>query len=226
MAVLRRNYRAAAAADIEKIGEALALDKENAAKLRAEGVLIAANVYFHKDMMFLYLETASEGSGIDPDNLDPRDAKPLPEDIFPETSKLLKAWPERDGDRAWCYMYPIYWHDVPEDIAYWRPEITEKKTRRGRIAYLNHDKLFSYVYYHKALVDEGLISGDRYQFIALHEDILFSFFEEPKQFTNIKKTDKESEVIRDWMKEDPESHFDHTLSGKDNFLLLPCLFEV
>ncbi len=221
MAVLRRNYRAAAWADIETVKEAFERDREKVSDLKKQGKVLAANVYYHDDMLFLYLETISGE-----ETKDPKNQKPEPEDIFPETSKLLKKWPDRDGYRSWCYMYPIYWHDVPEDIASWRPEITEKKTRRGRIAYLNHDKLFSYVYYHKALVDEGLISGDRYQFIALHEDILFSFFEEPKQFTNIKKTDKESEVIKDWMKVDPESHFDHRLSGKENFLLLPCLFEI
>lgn len=48
-------------------------------------------------------------------------------------------------------------------------------------------KLFSYVYYHKGLVDEGLICGDRYQSIALHENILFSYFEEPRGSVNIKK---------------------------------------
>ena len=221
MAVLRRNYRAAMAADLETVREAFERDREKVSCLKKQGQVLAANVYYHDDMLFLYLETVSGE-----ETNDPKSEKPEPEDIFPETSKLLKKWPERDGDRNWCYMYPIYWHDVPEDTFSWRPESAEKKTRRGRIAYLNHDKLFSYVYYHKALVDEGLISGDRYQFIALHEDILFSFFEEPKQFTNIKKTDKESEVIKDWMKVDPESHFDHTLSGKDNFLLLPCLFEI
>ena len=75
--------------------------------------------------------------------------------------------------------------------------------------------------------NEGLLEGDRYQFIALHENILFSYFEEPKEFTHIKKESaEESRVIKDWLAVDPESHFDHTLSGKDNFLLLPEIFSM
>lgn len=33
-------------------------------------------------------------------------------------------------------------------------------------------------------------------------------------------------MIKDWLAVDPESHFDHTLSGKDNFLLLPEVFSM
>ena len=58
-------------------------------------------------------------------------------------------------------------------------------------------------------------------------NILFSYFEEPKEFTHIKKESaEESRVIKDWLAVDPESHFDHTLSGKDNFLLLPEVFSM
>ena len=53
------------------------------------------------------------------------------------------------------------------------------------------------------------------------------YFEEPKEFTHIKKeSTEESKVIKDWLAADPESHFDHTLSGKDNFLLLPEVFSM
>lgn len=40
--------------------------------------------------------------------------------------------------------------------------------------YQQEDKLFSCVYYHKAIVHEGLLEGDRYQFIALHENIVIN----------------------------------------------------
>ncbi len=212
--MIRRNYRAKINASIDEIKKAFGNDREAAENLKSGGRVISASVYVHEDMLFLYLETVDE-------TLEP-------EDIFVNTSKLLKLWPERDKDRAWCYMYPIYWHDVPKDPESWRTaeDAPEKKTRRGRIAYLKHDKLFSYVYFHKAIVEEGLLKGDRFQFIALHEDILFSYFEEPKEFTNIKKSDEESEVIKEWLAVDPESHFDHELSGKENFLLLESIFSI
>ena len=102
-------------------------------------------------------------------------------------------------------------------------------TRRcGRIAYLKEEKLFSYVTYHDALVREGLLKGAKYQAIALHEDILFSYFEEPRQSINIKKDDiQESKVIKQWLAADPESHFiPLPESGGENFTLLPEHFAI
>lgn len=103
----------------------------------------------------------------------------------------------------------------------------EKKTRIGRIAYLWPEKLFSYTYWHKAIVDEGLLKGDQYQCIALHENILFSYFEEPKTMVNIRQNDgQESEVIREWMNMDPESHFDRKKAGGDNFIIIDPVLSV
>ena len=107
-----------------------------------------------------------------------------------------------------------------------KPTKDKKKAKPKLDDILKDEKLFSYVYYHKALVDEGLLDGDRYQFIALHENILFSYFEEPKIFTHIKKECKEeSSVIKEWLAVDPESHFDHDLSGEENFLLIEEIFS-
>ena len=215
--IIRRNYRACLdKAGLEKdmeaaIKSAIARDKERVSEAVTEHRCLTVAMYQHENMLFLYMEALE------------KDLEPAA--LFPELSKLLLPWPQKDGLKYWARMYEIFYHDIPTDEAYW----TRKghKTRRGRIAYLLEDKLFSYTYYHKALVDEGLLEGDRYQFIALHENILFSYFEEPKEFTHIKKeSTEESKVIKDWLAADPESHFDHTLSGKDNFLLLPEVFSM
>ena len=211
--IIRRNYRACLSkAGTEKaIEKALLHDREIVRKAIAEHQCLTVAIYRHEDMLFLYMEAVEKGIE--------------PELLFPELSELLLPWPERNGLKSWARMYEIFYHDIPTDEAYWARH--GHKTRRGRIAYLLDDKLFSYTYYHKALVDEGLLEGDRYQFIALHENILFSYFEEPKEFTHIKKeSTEESYVIKDWLAQDPESHFDHALSGKDNFLLLPEVFSM
>lgn len=216
--IYRKNYRASILSKDgngrvarEVILQSLEQDKEVVREAIANGQCLTVALYEHEDMLFLYMEALEEG--LQPDTL------------FPHLSKLLALWPQKDGFAAWAKMYTIYYHDIPENEEYWAR--TEKKKRRGRIAYLHEDKLFSYVYYHKAIVDEGLLEGDRYQFIALHENILFSYFEEPKIFTHIKKdVHEESKVIQDWLAVDPESHFDHTLSGEENFLLLPAIFSM
>jgi hypothetical protein len=121
-------------------------------------------------------------------------------------------------------MQPAFFFATFDSIEEW--ERKEKKIRIGRIAQLLPDKKDSYLKYHQGLVEEGLLDGDKYQSIAIHEDILFSYFKEPKEFVHIKKTSKEpSKVIEEWMKADPESHFNHELSGKDNFLIIKEIFS-
>lgn len=71
--------------------------------------------------------------------------------------------------------------------------------RRGRIAYLKPDKIFQYVYHHVAITTEGYLHGDKYQSIALHENILFSYFEEPRTEINVKRDlTKQSTAIEAW----------------------------
>ena len=208
--IYRKNYRAFFEHENE-IQEAVQKDEKVVRDLIKSDKCLTVAIYRHEGMLFLYMEALE------------KDLTPM--ELFPNLSKCLALWPKRDGMTPWAYMYPIYYHAIPEGIDEWKR--SEKKIRRGRIAYLKEEKMFSYVYHHKAIVDEGLLEGDRYQFIALHEDILFSYFEEPKQFTHINiQSNEPSRVIEEWIKADPESHFDHELSGEENFLLLPMMFSM
>lgn len=150
-----------------------------------------------------------------------------PMDFLKPLSPYLQVWPGQQGDRFFVHMYHIYFHSVPKSTEDWqRASVPEK--RRGRIAFLRNDRLFSYTYFHKAIVDEGLLQGDRYQSIALHENILFSYFEEPKTMTNIRNCpEKESKVIEEWLAVNPEAHFIHMPEGRgENFMFLPALFAL
>ena len=149
-----------------------------------------------------------------------------PVEFLDSLTPYLQIWPGQKEDRLWVHMYYIYCHSIPKSVDEWkRAKVPEM--RRGRIAFLRDGKLFSYVYHHKAIVDEGLLTGDKYQSIALHENILFSYFEEPKTVANVQnQLDRKSEVIKAWIAEDPESHFIHMLEEEQNFMLLPALFAV
>ena len=73
-------------------------------------------------------------------------------------------------------------------------------------------------------MQEGLLRGDKYQYISLHENILFSYYEEPRNNVNLSGKDEDSKVIEGWMKADPESHFDHDIIGTEsNFLIIDPL---
>lgn len=213
--IIRNHYRACLKEEYASSDRRALRKKEDAEAAGAavrDGRCLTVALYRHQDMLFLYYEA------LDPDL--------KPQELFPVLSEQLSLWPEKDGRTPWAFMYHIYWHSVPETPEQWARE--GKKERRGRIAYLLPEKLFSYVYYHKAIVDEGLLEGDRYQSIALHENVLFSYFEEPKIFTHIREeyTGEASKVIDEWLAADPESHFDHSLSGEANFLLIGEVFSM
>jgi hypothetical protein len=192
--------------------------KERAEKLIEEEKLCNASFYRYKDMGFLYIEeiTDTENGSVD--------AEQLMSDLKP----CLRPWPEEDGDRYFAPMINVYYHHIPdEDIDKWEYErTTDKKTRVGRVAFVYPEKLTSYVKHHTAIVEEGLLKGDKYAYISMHENLLFSYYEEPRNNVNIKDLEAESKAINDWMAVDPESHFDREKAKGSNFLVIPCLFSV
>lgn len=213
--IIRKEYRACLKSGISReILEKTCRSAEKCVKeMIKEKRLLTASLYEYKEMCFLYYEALEEGL--------------KPEDFLADMEEILEMWPEEQGKTPWAEMYPVFWHQVPQTEGQWQQaRKNEKKTRIGRIAFLYPEKLFSYTYWHKALVEEGLLKGDQYQFISLHENILFSYFETPKNMVNIKQMDQQSHVITRWTEADPESHFDREKAGGENFRILPVLFSV
>lgn len=212
--IIRKEYRACLKNGISReILEKTCRSAEKRVKeMIKEKRLLTASLYEYKEMCFLYYEALEEGL--------------KPEDFLADMEEILEMWPEEQGKTPWAEMYPIFWHQVPQTEGQWQQaRKNEKKTRIGRLAFLYPEKLFSYTYWHKALVEEGLLKGDQYQFISLHENILFSYFETPKNMVNIKQMDQQSHVITRWTEADPESHFDREKAGGENFRILPALFS-
>ncbi|WP_026488134.1 hypothetical protein [Butyrivibrio sp. XBB1001] len=187
--------------------------KEKAAQAIRRGDFVNISFYRYKDMGFIYVESVAEK---------------LVGDILTDIKDFLKTWPREDGDTYFVPMINVYYHHTPEDdLDVWEKErTTAVKTRVGRIAFVYPDKLTSYILHHKEIVDEGLLKGDKYAYISMHENLLFSYYEEPRNNVNISGLDKESEAIKRWLEVDPESHFDRVKAKGDNFLVIPCLFSV
>lgn len=69
------------------------------------------------------------------------------------------------------------------------------------------------------------MQGDRYHSIALHENTLFSYFEEPKTMVNIRGVaEQPSPALAAWEAADPEGHFIRLPGAAGNFLFLPAVF--
>ena len=213
--VIRRQFRGCLKEDARegtRLYMAAAEAEKEVRRLIQSGRLLTASVYYHGNMCFLYYEALEEGVS--------------PADFLKPLEACLELWPEEGGKTCWAPMYSIYWHSVPQDADSWMESRKGKKNRIGRIAFLYPEKLFSYTYWHQAIVEEGLLKGDQYQFISLHENILFSYFEEPKNMVNITGMEKASEVIDKWLAVNPESHFDSEKAGGSNFIIIEQLLSV
>ncbi|MBQ8617183.1 MAG: hypothetical protein IJ418_06670, partial [Clostridia bacterium] len=161
--VYRCHYRARLRTlECEQLDDLLKQCERNAQSLIASGELMTAGLYYYGRQLFLYYE--------------PLGACFPPERFMEPLAPLLDLWPQKEETCRWAMMHNIYWHNVPQGEADWERK-TAPEHRRGRIAYLRHETMFRYVYHHFAIVEEGLLQGDKYQSIALHEDVLFSYFE-------------------------------------------------
>lgn len=212
--VYRCHYRGRLeAADAAQLVDMLQQCEQNARRLINDGALMTAALYYYGNQMFLYYEAV--GNEI------------RPERFMAPLHPVLSQWPQKEDTCDWALMYNVFWHDAPKDDEDWKRSVPPER-RRGRIAWLKHDTMFRYVYHHFAIAEEGILQGDRYQSIALHEDILFSYFEEPRTPGNLRRdTTLQSQTIQAWLDVNPESHF-IPLPGSNgsNFLLLPQYFAL
>ena len=200
-------------ADAAQLSDLLQQCEQNARRLINDGALMTAALYYYGNQLFLYYEAVGE--------------EIRPERFMAPLHPVLSQWPQKEYTCDWALMYNVFWHDAPKDDEDWKRSVPPER-RRGRIAWLKHDTMFRYVYHHFAIAEEGILQGDRYQSIALHEDILFSYFEEPRTPGNLRRdTTLQSQTIQAWLDVNPESHF-IPLPGSNgsNFLLLPQYFAL
>lgn len=237
--VVRAQYRAALKNDVTEaaLEDAVSACRRKMEKEKQEGRLLTGGVFRWHELLFLYMEyvteeSVSKGENEGADSAAGREGQPdwagIPEQWFPEMAPLLHTWPELSGETHWAYMYPVFWFDTPKDLETWRRKKAPDK-RCGRIAVLYPEKLFSYVCHHQAIVEEGLLVGDRYQMISLHENLLFSYFETPRdrEQVNIRREEGESLEIQKWEAVDPEAHFRHfPEAGGENFLVIETMISV
>ena len=200
-------------ADAAQLADMLQQCEQNAQQLINDGAVMTAALYYYGNQLFLYYEAVGE--------------EIRPECFMAPLHPVLSQWPQKEDTCDWALMYNVFWHDAPKDDEDWKRSVPPER-RRGRIAWLKHDTMFRYVYHHFAIAEEGILQGDRYQSIALHEDILFSYFEEPRTPGNLRRdTTLQSQTIQAWLDVNPESHF-IPLPGSNgsNFLLLPQYFAL
>ena len=230
--MVRAEYRAALCEGVDEKALAEAFDVCRAAleMAKGRGELYTGGVFRYRSMLFAYLEYLTDAylEYLTDGRLTETELRDTPERWFSALAPFLKLWPERDADRHWAYMLPVFWFDEPKGYGHFARALPPEK-RCGRIAELYPDRAMNYICHHQAIVREGLLTGDRYQFISVHENILFSYFETPRdrERVNIRRAGGRSIEAEKWAVEDPDSHFKRFPESPDeNFHIIETVIEV
>ncbi|MDR6549933.1 hypothetical protein [Paenibacillus qinlingensis] len=163
--IQRRMYRAQWQIGQEDSGlKALVLNQQ-AQQLVEQGELMTVAAFIWRTNLFLYYECINR--------------EVLPDEIAGAVVPFLQDWPGHDEPRKWILMIDVFHFNEPASYEHWlRKEPVE--TRVGRVAHLKPEMMSSYIYYHYQLQEERAFHGDKYEIIAMHENLLFGYQEFPK----------------------------------------------
>ncbi len=159
-------YRAKLKHGIKDVFNSLADDlKTGLDKFIQEEKLMTLSIFNWNDTLFLYYECIDEI--FDPDKL------------VGELNSCLEEWPGLDSTRHWVPMMDIFHYNRPINTDHWRRKQPVQK-RCARITRLKDDMFSSYIFYHYQLQEEKpSIVGNKYGIIAVHENLMFFYHEEP-----------------------------------------------
>ncbi|UJF31538.1 hypothetical protein [Paenibacillus hexagrammi] len=159
-------YRAQLQQGLEHEGLHRMKENHTAAALAAAGLLMTAAGYSWNQQLFIYYECVE------------RDI--APEELLPGMEAYLVDWPGGQAPaRKWVPMVDVFHFNAPASFEHWmRKEPVERRV--GRVAHLKPDMISSYIYYHYQLQEERAFLGDKYEIIAIHENLLFGYQEFPK----------------------------------------------
>ena len=180
------------------LSEAIEADRTVVDSFIRSGRYISVSVFSLDDMLFLYCET---------------EGKPSLGTLMPAVTAISQGWRLMDN---------VYYTGVPISVEQWaRPAGKKPLCRIGKLV---PDKVDSYKKYHSLYMEEGIRKGDKYLCIALLGTTLFLYYESPEEPTCLRPDRTgESQVQKDWIKQNPPGHFDHSFSGEGNFITLKAI---
>ncbi|MCY9658758.1 hypothetical protein P5G65_19110 [Paenibacillus chondroitinus] len=163
--ITRMIYRAEFQAGQVSTGVKALESSEQAEQRVIQGELMTAAAYVWRNSLFLYYECI--------------DGQLSPDGIAGAAVPYLKDWPGQSEPRKWIPMIDVFHFNEPADREHWlRKKRVEKRV--GRVAHLKPEMISSYIYYHYQLQEERSFTGDKYEIIAMHENLLFGYQEFPK----------------------------------------------
>ncbi|WP_245237321.1 hypothetical protein [Paenibacillus ihuae] len=125
---------------------------------------MTAAAFSWKDNVFLYYECIGE--------------QIVPEALTGPAIEFLCDWKGEAAPRKWIPMVDVFHFNEPAGYEHWlRKSPVERRV--GRVAHLKREMMASYIYYHFQLQEERAFSGNKYEMIAMHENLLFGYQEFP-----------------------------------------------
>ncbi|MBT3346608.1 MAG: hypothetical protein HN712_04485 [Gemmatimonadetes bacterium] len=143
------------------------------------GHLLTASLFRWEQRLFLYLEVLTDGapvSGIS----GPSTASGVSriEQLTAALRPALASWPGETTDRHWVAMTDIFHYHRCLGAEQWRRK-TPPERRSARVLRVRPEMASSYIFLHYQLQEERPAVGDKYGIIALHEDLMFFYAEDP-----------------------------------------------
>lgn len=129
------------------------------------GTLMTAAAFSWRDNVFLYYESIG------------RETDPL--ELTGEAVPYLIDWAGETEPRKWIPMVDVFHFNEPAGYEHWLRKAPVER-RGGRVAHLKREMMASYIYYHYQLQEERAFPGEKYEIIAMHENLLFGYQEFPK----------------------------------------------
>jgi L-rhamnose mutarotase len=162
----RMAYRAQWKDGMEEAGTGRLLEQIPAIKAMADtGRIMTLSAYRWQKNVFLYYECI--------------DCEIRPGELFAAVGSLLEDWPGKAEKRQWIPMTDVFHFNEPVSAEHWKRKHPVEK-RVGMVAHLRPEMIASYIYYHYQLQEERAFSGDKYELISLHENLLFGYLERPE----------------------------------------------
>lgn len=160
--MIYRHYYTAQLLDGVSFGD---IEKQLGGSYTAPEAVVSITVSAWCKRLFLYFET--------------RDVEELsPDVLWSGLESFLELWPGAEEKRLWVPMFDIFHYNAPVVDEEWMRHT--EKVPFCMLMTIRPEKLASYIFYHHQLQEEDPGCGAQHAVIAMHENLLFHYMENPE----------------------------------------------
>jgi len=153
----------------EKVKESIVNSSERINKKIEEKMILSFSAFCWHGNLFVYYETINNH----------KITHILPAEIIENTIVFLRPIPDTNGkEKFFVEMMDIFHGNEPQSIEHWTRKNKDYKGT-ARINRLKPEMYSSYIYYHYQYQEEFPGDGEKYGIIAIDQDLMFYYMEDP-----------------------------------------------